>query len=87
MVPWRVAFNIKDETVLAELKAIARLTDSTMSSELALAIHNRLVAVREIRDGKLERLRALSQRSAQKWGNTADDPTDVLYDPATGLPQ
>lgn len=80
-----MAFNVKDETALAELREIADLTKSSMSTELRVAVHARLLQVRSERENKLERLREISRRSAQLWKGAADPATD-LYDDA-GLPK
>lgn len=82
-----MAFNLKDESALAELKQITHITDTSMTAELAIAIHERLEKVRARRQGKIDRIRAISSRAAPKLGLSSGDPTDFLYDTVTGLPR
>ncbi len=82
-----MAFNLKDESALAELKQISRITETSMTAELAIAIHERLEKVRAQRQGKIDRIRAISRRAAPKLKLPAGDPADFLYDNLTGLPR
>ena len=85
VVPFGMAFNLKDEKALSELRRISDMTGSSMSKELSIAIHQRLVVVASERDEKLERLRAISRRSSRLW-TAKSDPIAALYDDV-GLPK
>lgn len=80
-----MAFNLKDETALSELRRVCDMTGRSMSKEMATAIHERLLEVARQRDEKLDRLRAISRRAALLWTAGAD-PTAELYDDV-GLPK
>lgn len=83
-----MALNIRNETTLDALRELATITGQPMTSELELAVTERLERLRTRRAERLTRLERICRDSAQRWpkAQRTGDPTQVLYDDQ-GIPK
>lgn len=84
-----MAFNIKDEKAVAELRQLAELEGRSMSAVASEAISERLNRSR--RKGLAERMQEIVAEATAdvdpKWlAKSQDELMDEIYDPETGLP-
>lgn len=85
-----MAFNIKDEKAVDELRQLAELEGRSMSAVASEAISEALN--RQMRKGKVERIleiAAEARASADpEWlAKSQEELMDEMYDPETGLPR
>lgn len=82
-----VALNIRNENTLDALRQLATITGQPMTSELELAVTERLERLRTRKAQRLTRLERICQETAQRWpaDQRTGDPTAILYDDS-GIP-
>jgi len=85
--------NIKDDTVIAEAKALAELLGTTATDAVRQAVRDRLRQERRLNEAEIRRRYEAIMRAAaalreasggQVMSNAEGDA--LLYDPETGLP-
>lgn len=87
-----MSLNIKNPQTHALARDLARLTGETITAAITTAVRERLERLHgsevSTRRAKAERLRALAEDAALRWGTEmrTGDPTTALYDDA-GLPR
>jgi len=84
-----MAFNLKDEQAVSDLRELAEIEGRSMSAVASDAISERLSRSR--RKGLTERIQKIVADATAdvdpKWlAKSQDELMDELYDPETGLP-
>ena len=83
-----MAFNIKDEDLVDEVRRLASRTGESMSEAIARSVRERTARIERDDAAKRERVMTVVRRcQARVAGKPVPDIDSLLYDPKTGLPR
>lgn len=83
-----MAFNIKDEELVEEVRRLANRTGESMSEAIARSVRERAARIERDDDARRARvMRVVRRCQARAAGKTAPDIDSMLYDAKTGLPR
>ena len=83
-----MAFNIKDEQVVEEVRRLAARTGESMTEAIARSVRERTERLGDERAARRARVMRLIEQGREILGDEPlPDHGELLYDPETGLPR